>query len=119
MKILFAMLSIGALLLVGACSRDPSGNVRPGHGGRDAIPVVMVDSEFRPDQLQLEAGDRVTIEVTNEGDGAHNFTIDDLDLSTGTIAPGDVMTATFVVPQGTTNFRCTFHPGMDGTIVAD
>jgi hypothetical protein len=29
-----------------------------------------------------------------------------------------VMTATFTVPDGPTEFHCTFHPGMTGTIVA-
>jgi plastocyanin len=28
------------------------------------------------------------------------------------------MTATFTVPNGRTEFHCTFHPGMRGEIVA-
>jgi hypothetical protein len=31
---------------------------------------------------------------------------------------GQVATATFVVPNGTTGYHYTFHPGMDGEIVA-
>jgi plastocyanin len=39
-------------------------------------------------------------------------------MSTGTVEPGDAVTATLTVPAGTTAFYCTFHPGMDGEIVA-
>jgi plastocyanin len=78
----------------------------------------MIDQEFEPTQLELEAGSEVEIQVTNDGDQVHNFTIDDLDLSTGTMESGDVMIATFTVPEGTTEFHCTFHSGMDGEIVA-
>ena len=58
------------------------------------------------------------VEVRNEGSDDHNFTIDVLNLSTGTIEPGQVKTATFTVPSGTTEYHCTFHPGMRGEIVA-
>ena len=60
----------------------------------------------------------MTVEVRNDGSNGHNFTIDELDLSTGTVEPGQVVTATLEVPDGTTEFRCTFHPGMRGEIVA-
>jgi plastocyanin len=31
---------------------------------------------------------------------------------------GQVVTATFTVPKGTTGYHCTSHPGMDGEILA-
>jgi plastocyanin len=55
---------------------------------------------------------------SNEGSFGHNLTIDELDRSTGTVEPGQVVTATFVVHDGTAKYHCTFHPGMDGEIVA-
>jgi plastocyanin len=105
-----------ALLALTACSRERSGDVRNGQAGPDAVEITMVDDGFTPDALRLEAGTEVTVEVRNEGSYGHNFTIDELDLSTGTVEPGEVMTATFLVPSGTTEYRCTFHPGMDGEI---
>jgi plastocyanin len=105
------------LVLLTACSRERSGDVQDGEGGGDAIDVVLVDDEFEPASLELEAGTEVTVEVRNDGSYGHNFTIDELDLSTGTVEPDQVMTATFEVPSGTTEFRCTFHPGMTGEIV--
>ncbi|MGH2636381.1 MAG: cupredoxin domain-containing protein [Actinomycetota bacterium] len=104
--------------VVAACQgAERSGNIGTGPGGPDAMPVMMVDSAFEPDALELQAGAEVTIEVTNDGDASHDFTIDSLDLSTGVIEPGGVMTATLTVPDGPTEFRCTIHGGMRGEIV--
>ena len=107
-----------ALVVLTACSRERSGDVRDGEAGSDAVEVLVQDDEFAPDVLSLEAGTQVTVEVRNDGSNGHNFTIDELDLSTGTVEPGQVVTATLEVPDGTTEFRCTFHPGMRGEIVA-
>jgi plastocyanin len=92
--------------------------VHEGAAGSNAVEVVLQDDVFVPNDLSLEAGTEVDIEVLNEGSNGHNFTIDALDLSTGTVGPGEVVTATFTVPSGTTEYHCTFHPGMRGEIVA-
>jgi plastocyanin len=105
------------LVALTACSRERSGDVQDGPAGSGAVDVVLQDDEFDPDVLELEAGTEVTVEVRNDGSYGHNFTIDELDLSTGTVEPGQVVTATFEVPDGMTEFHCTFHPGMDGEIV--
>lgn len=106
-----------AALALGACAHEPSGDVHQGPGGPDAVRVVMTDDEFDPAELRLEAGTEVTVETRNEGEAGHNFTVDDLGVSTGTVEPGGVVSATFTVPSQATEFRCTFHPGMRGEIV--
>jgi len=106
------------LVALTGCARERSGDVHEGSAGSDAVAVVQQDDAFQPEALHLEAGTEVDVEVRNEGSNDHNFAIDALDLSTGTIEPGQVMTATFVVPNGTTEFHCTFHPGMGGEILA-
>jgi plastocyanin len=106
-----------ALVALTACSRERSGDVHNGAGGPDAISVTLHDDEFAPDVLHLDAGTDVEVEVRNDGGNQHNFTIDDLDLSTGTVEPGNVVTASFTVPDGTTEYHCTFHPDMTGEIV--
>lgn len=105
------------VLALTACSRERSGDVRDGETGADAVEITLRDDAFAPAVLELEAGNDVTVEVRNDGSYGHNFTIESMDLSTGTVEPGQVVTATFVVPDGTTGYRCTFHPGMDGEIV--
>ncbi|HYT78723.1 MAG TPA: cupredoxin domain-containing protein [Actinomycetota bacterium] len=90
---------------------------RPERDGAGATRVVMKDEVFQPVVLEVPAGSPVTIEVRNAGQENHNFTIDDLDVSTGPMHPGDVMTVTFTPLKGTTEFRCTWHSGMVGRIV--
>lgn len=108
-----------ALIALTACAHERSGNVHDGAAtGSDAVEVTLHDDEFDPATLALNAGDEVSVEVHNDGSSQHNFTIDSLNLSTGTVEPGKVVTATFVVPDGTTEYHCTFHPGMHGEILA-
>jgi plastocyanin len=107
-----------ALVALTGCARERSSDVHEGPAGSGAVEVVQHDDAFEPETLHLEAGTEVHVEVRNEGSNDHNFTIDALNLSTGTIEPERVMTATFTVPSGTTEYHCTFHPGMRGEIVA-
>lgn len=58
---------------------EPSGNVHAGAVGPDAVEVTMRDDEFAPTELELPAGEEVTIEITNEGSSAYNSTVDRLD----------------------------------------
>jgi plastocyanin len=91
--------------------------VSSGPGGPDAVSVVAIDNAFEPDHLELPAGDEVEVEVTNQGGTSHDFTVEALDLSTGSIEPGEVARATFRIRNGETTFKCTIHGGMDGIIV--
>jgi plastocyanin len=116
-RLTIVMLAVTVVTLA-ACARERSGDVHHGAAGSDAVEVVLQDDAFVPDDLSLEAGTEVDVEVRNEGSNGHNFTIDSLDLSTGTVEPGQVVTATFTVPNGTMEYHCTFHPGMRGEIVA-
>jgi plastocyanin len=106
-----------ASIILTACGAEASGNVSPGPGGPDAVSIVAADNTFEPKRLELTTGDEVEVEITNEGGTGHDFTVESLDLSTGPIAPGDVATATFTIPEGETMFACSVHGGMDGVIV--
>lgn len=104
--------------MVAGCGRaqPASGDVRPGAAEGDAVEVVAVDDVFEPLVLEIEAAGEVTVEVRNNGNKVHNLVIEDLDLSTGTIEPGQAVTATFTAPESPVSFVCTFHPGMDGEL---
>jgi nitrite reductase (NO-forming) len=109
--------ALGVALAACSNSSDPVGNVasRPATG--DAVKIQAVDGDrFTPATLDLPAGEEVTIEITNADDRAHDFAVEAAGLNTGTIQAGAVATATFTVPEGTTEFVCTFHRGMTGTI---
>ena len=42
-----------ALVVLTACSRERSGDVRDGEAGSDAVEVLVQDDEFAPDVLSL------------------------------------------------------------------
>jgi len=111
---------VAAVFLLGACGEEvpAAGNVARGPAKGEAIELVAEDNSFEPGTLKVQAGDEVAIEVSNHGDQPHNFTAEELEVSTGTIEAGDVATATLTVPDGVTEFECTIHPGMDGRLVA-
>ena len=115
-----AVITVTALgMALAACSNssDPVGNVAAGSATGDAAKIQAVGGDrFTPKALELPAGEAVTIEITNTDGRAHDFAIEAADLNTGTIQAGAVATATFTVPEGTTEFVCTFHRGMTGTI---
>ena len=110
---------VASAMLLGACmSSEPSGDVGKGPADGPAMKVIAQDDVFLPDELSAKAGSELVVEIHNEGDDPHEFAIEELDLSTGTIEPGDVAHARFVVPAGSTKFTCTYHGGMDGLIEA-
>jgi nitrite reductase (NO-forming) len=113
-----AVITVTALGALAACnSSDPVGKVASGPATGAAAKIEVVDGDrFTPPTLELPAGEEVTIEITNTDDRAHDFAIEAADLNTGTVEAGAVATATFTVPEGTTEFVCTFHRGMTGTI---
>ena len=115
-----AVITVTALgVALAACSNSsgPVGNVAAGPATGGAAKLAAVDGDrFTPATLELPAGEEVTIQITNSDDRAHDFAIEAADLNTGTIQAGAVATATFTVPEGTTEFVCTFHRGMTGTI---
>ena len=113
-----AVITVTALGALAACnSSDPVGKVASGPATGDAAKIQAADgNRFTPATLELPAGGKVTIQITNTDDAAHDFAIEAAGLNTGTIGGGAVATATFTVPEGTTEFVCTFHRGMTGTI---
>jgi plastocyanin len=119
-RALRAVITVAALgMALAACSNssDPVGNVASGPATGAAAKIEAAGGKrFTPATLKLPAGQKVTIQITNTDDRTHDFAIEAADLNTGTIKAGEVATATFTVPKGTTKFECTFHRGMAGTI---
>jgi plastocyanin len=116
-----ALLVAGMAAVGAACSpsSDTSGDVGNGPAAGRAVEVVAGDQFFEPDVLELRTGTEVTVEVTNTGDIPHDFSIEELDINTGTIEPGEVATATFTVPEGPIEFVCSYHSDMRGEILPE
>ena len=110
MRLIIASLS--ALLIFSACSgssepaEDSSGDTQ--EVSVDAS-ISAVDNEFEPTELALAAGEEVTVEFTNDGDGIHTFTSEELGFDTGNVGPGESAQVTFTAPEQETPFVCTIH----------
>jgi plastocyanin len=79
----------------------------------------MHDNSFEPKSVSVTAGTSVEIELRNAGQTNHNFTSQALGVSTGPMEPGAVTTISLTVPEGTTQFVCTWHPGMVVDVVGN
>jgi plastocyanin len=96
---------------------------RSNQGNQDAATISLdaADNVFKPDQPRVPAGAKVTVNVENTGETSHTFTIRDLNVDTGTIAPGKSKTVTFTAPDETTQFICVPHEleGMTGELLIE
>jgi plastocyanin len=111
--LLIVGIGAGAAVIYGnALGENAAGDVRPGPGGQDATQIVMQDDTFQPESVQVDAGVPATFELRNAGQSNHNFTSTDLNVSTGPMEPGGIVTVTATVPAGATQFVCTWHTGM-------
>lgn len=83
-------------------------------GGDGGLAVTAVGFAFDPTELEAAAGD-VTIELTNEDDADHTFTIEELDIDVaaggGESASGDA-----TLEAGEYEYVCRIHPAMQGTL---
>lgn len=120
MRLLIASLAV--LLVTGACSSGSESvpqNSAEGGDGDAAVSITAVDNSFEPTDLDLPAGEEVTVEFTNTGDNPHTFTSEAMGFDSGTVEPGASAEVTFTVPEEDTPFICLIHESDDmvGTIV--
>ena len=106
-------------LLVAACSSDDGGGTTASTGGGATAAtggggggstVTIKNFAFNPSSLTLSAAGDVT--VTNNDSSTHTFTADDGSFDV-TIDPGATET---VSVSGSTDFHCSIHPQMTGSI---
>ena len=111
-------------LLVAACSSDDNGGgstastgggstgatAETGGGGGGGTTVTIANFAFDPNTITLSAAGDVT--VTNNDSAAHTFTADDGSFDVQ-VDPGATET---VSVSGSTDFHCSFHPQMTGSI---
>ena len=138
MKRTLALLSIAALVLLGACgSDDGNGSATPAEddqtttgddagedgsasggkkGGAGTLEVVTEDFAFKPSSLTAEPGTEITVVLTNKDSAEHSFTIEELDVEAEAHG-GETAQDTFTAEAGTYEFFCEYHPDdMRGTL---
>ena len=115
------LLSVAAaavcLASAGCMMSKPQGDVREGPASGKPTVVFASDNRFSPRTIRARAGERLLVEVHNEGNTPHEFTVEKARFSTGTIKQDKVVHGRFEVPVGRTTFQCRFHSGMKGIII--
>ena len=98
----------------GTTSPQTQGEVR-------GITVEGDEYAFSPESITVEAGERIRLTFKNMGNLPHNFAIDELGISTKTIAGGNSDTIEFTAETtGTFAFYCSIaghrQLGMEGEL---
>jgi plastocyanin len=78
--------------------------------GMDSIELELDDFYFEPTVLEGEAGQALSITMSNHGDAPHTFTVDELNVD-HELQPGDETVSTEVTfpDSGALVFYCRFH----------
>jgi plastocyanin len=113
-----------AILVLSACGGDDGdgGGAAAGEcggSGGTALSISADNTEFDTDELTAPAGEQVTVEFENKDSVAHTFTVSDLDCDTGDVDGGSTAELSFTMPDAETEFSCTIHSNMTGTLVPE
>jgi plastocyanin len=83
--------------------------------------VELDDFYFEPTVLEGTPGEKVTLELENEGKSEHSFTVDSQGIDKD-IEPGDEGEVTVTIPKsGAISFYCKYHKssGMAGALAVE
>ena len=99
-------------LVTAACGNDSGSSSGGGNADRT---ITIKDFAFNPSTLSVPSGQDVTIEVTNNDDVEHSFTLDDDSVSQD-VESGESQTVTLNLTEGI-GWHCEYHPDkMMGTV---
>jgi len=102
----------GTLTVTGQEQAGPA----PPSAAANTASVDMVDFGFKPPEVSVAPGGKVTWK--NTGGAAHTATFDDVQLDTNTVSPGKQAELTAPTKPGSYSYKCTFHPAkMRGVLV--
>jgi len=84
-----------------------------------SVSLVAKDNIFEPDVISVAPDALVSVTLQNKGDLPHTFTIRDLEVDTGTVAPGESGQVEFEAPEDDLMFVCSIHEfqGQTGQLV--
>ncbi len=128
MRLLASILMVpllGLVMLSAACGGDDDDPPAPAATATVAAtpaPVVLnvttLDNSFNPATASARAGQKVTVNVKNDGQRPHTFTIDGV-VDSGRLNAGESKTVEFTPgTAGSLAFYCTIHTAavMSGTL---
>jgi plastocyanin len=121
------VLGIASIVLVASCGGGDDESSEGGtttvgdvsannHGAKDVsgeskVEVELDDDYFEPTVLEGTPGQRITLELKNEGGSEHNLTIGELMIDQD-VEPGDEAEVEVTFPDsGILTFFCKYHRG--------
>jgi plastocyanin len=107
MKYFLIVMTLFTVGLIMACSDDDDASMRPAHE------IWMSDTTFIPGQLSISS--ETTVIWVNNSSVIHTVTSAD-GIFDAFLNVGETFSYTFTIP-GTYNYMCTFHQGMNGSVV--
>jgi plastocyanin len=111
-RMLLVSAIVATALMLASCGGDGDGG---GEGGGGTAALTTIDNAFQPAALTVSAG--TELELTNDGQAEHNFSIEGTDVSQD-VDPGGSATVSVDVDPGDYTMFCEYHRaiGMEGTI---
>lgn len=89
-----------------------------GSGG-EMVDVEAANFQFKPNKISAPAGEQVTVKFTNSDDTPHTFTITDMACDTSAVGGGASAELSFTMPDAETEWICSIHPDMKGTLTPE
>lgn len=82
-----------------------------GKGDEAELELEQDDFYFGPTFVKAKSGQKIEVEIENEGKATHTFTIDELSIDE-TLKPGEKKAVDVTIPKGGTFvYYCRFHRG--------
>ena len=111
------ILTCGAIVASAACSSSSSPTT-PSNASGTPVSIVsgattLTTTAYSPNPIVLAVGGTATWK--NNDNVAHTASANDGTWDSGSIAPGASFSRTFPA-AGSFPYKCTFHPGMVGTV---
>ena len=115
MALVLAAMVLGLAACGGGSSSNGSSSSESGSGKTE---LEMDDDYFEPKTVKGDPGQEITLELKNEGNAEHNFTLTEQSVDQD-VEAGEEAEVTVTVPQsGTLTFYCKYHrsQGMEGML---
>ena len=111
LRLLIIGLLASALVACGGTSSESDGATGASGDGRTVEMTLLDEMKFVPATIEVEAGQTVTVNLTNKGVLVHDFIVEGLAQEVqAVVQPGKQETVTFTAPAGEYAYACK-QPG--------
>ncbi len=111
---IFLVLAFSLVAVLNGCKKDDN-NDDNGPSSPSGNEIWMQSNAFNPSSKTVSVG--TTITWKNKDSSSHTVTSNSgSELNSGTVSGGGTYTHTFST-AGTFSYHCTFHSGMNGTVI--